>query len=77
MKINRLKAIQVQTYGPLHLLQSIQLDNQTFHLLQAIQHELHHKHGTITDSVCFRNSLTYAKRNLASTSLKSNESPYQ
>ena len=61
MKINRLMAIQVQTYGPLHLLQSIQLDNQTFHLLQAIQHELHHKHGTITDSVCFRNSLTYAK----------------
>ena len=53
--------IQKKKIEPLNLLQSIQLDNQTFHLLQAIQHELHHKHGTITDSVCFRNPLTYAK----------------
>ena len=52
---------EIRNNGPLNLLQSIQLDNQTFHLLQAIQHELHHKHGTITDSVCFWNSLTYAK----------------
>ena len=37
------------------------LDNQTFHLIKTIRHELHHKHGTITDSVYFRNSLTYAK----------------
>ena len=34
-------------------------------------------HGVITTSVCFWTSLTYAKRNLASTSLKSNEYPYQ
>ena len=32
----------IKKHGPLHLLQYIPLDNPTFHLIAAIQHELHH-----------------------------------
>ena len=34
---------EIREYGPLHLLQFIQDDNQTFHPLKAIQDESHYQ----------------------------------
>ena len=40
----------IKKHGPLHLLQYIPLDNPTFHLIAAIQHELYHIHHTSYDN---------------------------